>query len=238
MKRGLSALYKHNHNQRPPHMYPWYQVAPLRPEGAEETDHAPSTLTFRSLLKESEQFVLLQLITHMNTFVSSDGLFRKSGNRGRMDQMIQGLQEGRFGEILLDGSYNAHDFASVLKQYFSELPEPLLVKRHLNAYLQAAGETTIALCVCVFKDFHSPLPPPALPSPANALRCLQLLMLLLPPVHRVVLQHLLDLLCQVTKAAPDNRMDAHNLSLIFAPTLFMASRSVRRFLVCAVSTTL
>lgn len=56
------------------------------------------------------------------------------------------------------------------------------------------------------------------------LRSLQLLMLLLPPVHRVVLQHLLDLLSQVTKA--DNKMDAHNLSLILAPTLFLAARSV------------
>ena len=59
------------------------------------------------------------------------------------------------------------------------------------------------------------------------LRSLQLLMLLLPPVHRVVLQHLLDLLLQVTKS-PENKMDSHNLSLIFAPTLFLASHSVRQ----------
>ena len=50
-------------------------------------------------------------------------------------------------------------------------------------------------------------------------------MLLLPPVHRVILQHLLDLLFQVTRS-PDNKMDSHNLSLIFAPTLFLAVRSV------------
>ena len=139
VKRGLSALYRHHHQQRPPHLYPWYQVTPLQPEESEDTDHAPSTLTFGSPLKESEQVTLLQLITHMNMFVSSEGLFRKSGNRGRMDQMVKALREGRLGEVLQDGSYNAHDFASVMKQYFSELPEPLLMKRHLNAYLQAAG---------------------------------------------------------------------------------------------------
>lgn len=145
MKRGLSALYRNHHHQRPSHMYPWYQVTPLKPEGTtEETDHTSSTLTFGSVLKESEQFLLLQLITHMHMFVSSEGLFRKSGNKGRMDQMVKGLQEGGFADILMDKSYNAHDFASVLKQYFSELPEPLLMKRHLNAYLQAAGMNCLA----------------------------------------------------------------------------------------------
>lgn len=50
-------------------------------------------------------------------------------------------------------------------------------------------------------------------------------MLLLPPTHRVVLQHMLDLLSQVAKCH-DNKMDAYNLALIFTPTLFLASKSV------------
>ena len=83
--------------------------------------------------------VLLQLISHMNRFVSSEGLFRKSGNKNRMEQLVKRLQGGKIGEVVLDKMYNAHDFASVLKQYFSELPEPLLLKRHHNAYIQAIG---------------------------------------------------------------------------------------------------
>lgn len=75
----------------------------------------------------------------MNTFVSREGLFRKSGNKGRMEQLVKGLEGGEFGDHVFKAGYNAHDFASVLKQYFSELPEPLLLKRHLNAYLQTAG---------------------------------------------------------------------------------------------------
>lgn len=49
--------------------------------------------------------------------------------------------------------------------------------------------------------------------------CLQLLVLLLPPTHHVALSHLLGLLSTVAQCQ-ENRMDAHNLALIFAPTLF------------------
>jgi len=75
----------------------------------------------------------------MKTFMTKEGLFRKSGNKGRMDQLVKALEAGCFRQALGE-NYNAHDFASVLKQYFSELPEPLLLKRHINAYLQTAGK--------------------------------------------------------------------------------------------------
>lgn len=50
-------------------------------------------------------------------------------------------------------------------------------------------------------------------------------MLLLPPSHRLVLQHLLEFLTLVA-ACQENKMDVHNLAIIFAPTLFLSSKSV------------
>ena len=64
-----------------------------------------------------------------------------------------------------------------------------------------------------------------LASESSKVCCLQLLMLLLPPINRGVLQHLLDLLSQVARQ-PENLMDAQNIGLVFAPTLFLASRHV------------
>lgn len=130
MRKGLTSLYHHHHHAQT------YQVSTSLDS---ETDDASSSLTFGSPLSESNQFTLLQLITHMLTFISKEGLFRKSGNKGRMDLLVKGLEGGQFGRVTANGAYNAHDFASVLKQYFSELPEPLLLKRHLNAYFQVAG---------------------------------------------------------------------------------------------------
>lgn len=132
MKRGLSALYHHHHQQQQ-HQYARHHISP------QTTVTAGGSLSFGSAITEAGQDLLLQLISHMTVYVASEGLFRKSGNKSRMEQLVKGLEEGQFESIILNQSYHANDFASVLKQYFSELPEPLLLKRHLSAYLQASG---------------------------------------------------------------------------------------------------
>ena len=100
----------------------------------------------------SNQIVLLQLITHMETFATHEGLFRKPGNRNRVEQMAADLSERGLGEVISDRKYKAHDFASVLKQYFAELPEPVTLRRHMEAYLQASGERGGSH---LFKDVHN-----------------------------------------------------------------------------------
>jgi len=131
MRKGLRSLYHQQHSQV-------YQVN--RSPNHKEIPMIPS-LKFGSPLCEGDHVVLLQLISHMNMFTSTEGLFRKSGNKNRMEQLVRELQEGKLNEVVLNKSYNAHDFASVLKQYLSELPEPLLLKRHLYAYLQTVGKS-------------------------------------------------------------------------------------------------
>ena len=61
-----------------------------------------------------------------------------------------------------------------------------------------------------------------LASQAATTKSLQLLMLMLPPSHRIVAQHLLQLLSFVASSADRSKMDAHNLALVFAPTLFLS----------------
>ena len=97
-------------------------------------------LVFGAPISSSGQIVLLQILAHVETFASYEGIFRKSGSKQRMDQLVNDLREKDFQQILLSEMYTPHDYASVLKQYFSELPEPLLLKRHLDAYKQTAGE--------------------------------------------------------------------------------------------------
>ncbi len=129
MRKGIKSLYHHQSHV--------YQVSHSPQEGS---DSLSPCLKFGSPLCEVDHVVLLQLVSHINMFASSEGLFRKSGNKNRMEQLIKELQEGKLTEVVMNKSYNAHDFASVLKQYLSELPEPLLLKRHLSAYLQTVGE--------------------------------------------------------------------------------------------------
>ena len=85
----------------------------------------------------------------MESFAHYEGIFRKSGSKQRVDQLVQDLGEKPFEQVLLSEVYKPHDFASVLKHYFAELPEPLLLKRHLDAYMQTAGIGMCYLCVHV-----------------------------------------------------------------------------------------
>lgn len=99
----------------------------------------PPTLTFGGPLLDNSQYALSQLIEHLHNFVSSEGLFRKPGNKHRMEALIAELECKSPLAVVSNQKYNAHDYASVLKKYFSELSEPLLMKRHLDAYLQTAS---------------------------------------------------------------------------------------------------
>ena len=49
---------------------------------------------------------------------------------------------------------------------------------------------------------------------------LQLLVMLLPPVHRECLKKLLDFLAKVATFHESNKMNLANLAVVFAPTLF------------------
>ncbi len=97
------------------------------------------TLTFGGPLLEANQYALSQLIDHLHNYVMSEGLFRKPGNKHRMETLVTELEAKPPSEAFSSRRYNAHDYASVLKKYLSELSEPILMKRHLGAYIQTSG---------------------------------------------------------------------------------------------------
>ena len=96
-------------------------------------------LQFGSPMTDHSHLVLLQIMAHIETFSGREGIFRKSGSKQRVDKLVRDLREKDFEEILLSGVYKPHDYTSMLKQFFSELPEPLFLKRHLEAYMQTSG---------------------------------------------------------------------------------------------------
>ena len=97
------------------------------------------TLTFGEPISSESQVTLLQLIAYMDAHTAQEGLFRKPGSKTRVESLVRELGERSLEDIVASNTYSAHDFASVLKQFFSDLPEPLMLQRHLDAYIQAAG---------------------------------------------------------------------------------------------------
>lgn len=138
MKRGLSALSHKYHSHHQSHE----KLCEDKTDG----DNNSPTLIFGTPLSSDGQIILLQLITHIHTYSTTVGIFRKPGNKSRMEKLIRDLGEKALSNIITSEKYNPHDFASVLKQYLSELPEPILMKRHLDAYLQASG-THVIMCL-------------------------------------------------------------------------------------------
>ena len=124
MKKGLSAI-SHMHSV---------------PGMTTRSGNAVSqTLSLGAPITNESQISLLQIITHMHSYVTHEGLFRKPGNKTRIEQLIVQLGTNGFDGTIGKSNYTGHDYASVLKQFLSELPEPLFVERNLDAYLQASG---------------------------------------------------------------------------------------------------
>ncbi|XP_022242628.1 rho GTPase-activating protein 18-like isoform X1 [Limulus polyphemus] len=94
-----------------------------------------------------------------------------------------------------------HDVASVMKHFIRDLPEPLLTNKYMNAFLH-------------IHDIHDPF---------KQLRALNMLVMLLPDVHRETLLALVTFLAQLAAEEEHNQMNLRNIAMIMAPNLFPPS---------------
>ena len=99
------------------------------------------------------------------------------------------------------GVFTPHDVATVLKSLLSELPEPLLLERHLAAYCQAA----------------------AMSDERKRRETVQLLLQLLPRENERLLELLVELLAAVA-ACRSNLMTAEALGTVLAPCVLVPRR--------------
>ncbi|XP_071997655.1 rho GTPase-activating protein 18 isoform X1 [Engystomops pustulosus] len=135
--------------------------------------------------------------------LETEGVLRIPGVASRIKSLCMEL-EGKFNE----GTFNwdtvkQHDAASLLKYFIRELPLPLLTVEYMKA-------------------FHSVQ---YLPSKKHRLQALNLLVILLPDVHRDTLKALLEFLQRVVDHREQNKMTLKNVAMIMAPNLFSLNTS-------------
>ncbi|XP_034948153.1 uncharacterized protein RhoGAP54D [Chelonus insularis] len=145
-----------------------------------------------------------QLIEYLSRdeCLNQEGIFRRTGKLTRQQELKNSLYQG-LPLNLNEGIYSVHDCASVLKGFLADLPEPLLTELHYPAHCQIAE-----LC--------------SIDSNANESRLLgsmQLLLLLLPPVNRILLKYLLNLLNKTAALESSNKMNCDTLATLFTPHL-------------------
>nr|XP_036853231.1 rho GTPase-activating protein 7 isoform X2 [Manis javanica] len=124
------------------------------------------------------------------------GLFRKSGVKSRI-QALRHMNESAIDCVNYEGQ-SAYDVADMLKQYFRDLPEPLMTNK--------LSETFLQIYQYVPKD--------------QRLQAIKAAIMLLPDENREVLQTLLYFLSDVTAAVKENQMTPTNLAVCLAPSLF------------------
>uniref|UniRef100_A0A8V0YN25 DLC1 Rho GTPase activating protein n=1 Tax=Gallus gallus TaxID=9031 RepID=A0A8V0YN25_CHICK len=124
------------------------------------------------------------------------GLFRKSGVKSRI-QALRQMNESSTDSVNYEGQ-SAYDVADMLKQFFRDLPEPLMTNK--------LSETFLQIYQYVPKD--------------QRLQAIKAAIMLLPDENREVLQILLYFLSDVTAAVKENQMTPTNLAVCLAPSLF------------------
>nr|KAG5693919.1 hypothetical protein BaRGS_008188 [Batillaria attramentaria] len=120
-----------------------------------------------------------------------EGIFRKSGSINRQKELRQQIEEGHVVK-----SASVHDVTALIKQFFRELPEPLL---------------TSVFHDCFVRCYHL--------SPPDQVEAMLLLCLLLPPEHLSTLRYTMGLLSRLAAHSSHNKMDVGNLAVVLAPNI-------------------
>ncbi|XP_011606887.2 stAR-related lipid transfer protein 13 isoform X2 [Takifugu rubripes] len=124
------------------------------------------------------------------------GLFRKSGVKSRI-QALRQMNESSPDNVNYDDQ-SAYDVADMVKQFFRDLPEPLLTSK--------LGETFLHIYQYVPKD--------------QRLQAVQAAIMLMSDENREALQTLLCFLSDVTSSVEENQMTPMNIAVCLAPSLF------------------
>lgn len=97
-----------------------------------------------------------------------------------------------------------HVLTSLVKAFFREMPEPLITYELYENFVNVSD----------------------VKEPGERIRCLRVMVDLLPKINRSLLDRLMYHLARVAHQESVNRMTASNLSVIFAPCILRRSQSV------------
>ncbi|XP_036398894.1 rho GTPase-activating protein 11A [Megalops cyprinoides] len=140
---------------------------------------------------------LVDACTSLMEHVHTEGLFRKSGSVARMKTLKGKLDQG---EECIPSALPC-DLAGLLKQFFRELPDPVLPPELHEALLKAQQ----------------------LPTAEERTSATLLLSCVLPDKNLHTLRYFFNFLKNVSQRCTENKMDSSNLSVIFAPNLLHSS---------------
>ena len=139
------------------------------------------------------------------------GIYRIAGVKNKVETLCASFETGDYKDIDLSDE-PPHLIASCLKLYFRQLPEPLFTFRLYDEF--------IPFCRKWDEMMRNPNLDAAEEEKERLLAELRQLVQKLPKPNYIIGRRLLRHLRVVCMNSSVNRMDAHNLGIVFGPTLF------------------
>jgi len=167
-----------------------------------------STIIFGATLKEALKpgQLIPDIVTRCIEYVDDkaltvEGIFRLSGAQTKIDSYVEQFNSGE--PVSLSDEQDAHTITGLLKLYFRDLAEPLIVYDLYDSFVQ----------VQLVND------------PLERRKYMRLLVKNLPEANRAVLKFLISFLGRVTQHEKENKMAIHNIATVFAPNLLKSRES-------------
>ncbi|XP_046854269.1 arf-GAP with Rho-GAP domain, ANK repeat and PH domain-containing protein 1-like isoform X2 [Xenia sp. Carnegie-2017] len=129
--------------------------------------------------------------------LDAEGIYRKNGNKAKIRVLRKLFNQDAETVIILREEYEAHDVAGLLKEYFRELPDPLMTEDAYAHFITASLSPVHEKKLRMYKDSLGRL----------------------PEVNRTTLKSVINHLVRVCARKEQNLMKLENVSLIFGPTL-------------------
>ncbi|VDN57974.1 unnamed protein product [Dracunculus medinensis] len=140
----------------------------------------------------------IQMVTEVieSKGIETDGLYRVSGNLSAIQRIRCQVDQEKYSTLLAED--DVHVLTGSLKLFFRELSEPIFPSALAKDFIHANR----------------------LPNGENKIKAFDELLKKLPLVNRETLKVLFGHLMRVASHADKNRMEIHNLAIMFGPSLF------------------
>ncbi|PRP81374.1 hypothetical protein PROFUN_11061 [Planoprotostelium fungivorum] len=150
--------------------------------------------------------------------LTAEGVFRVSGSIAEVTSLKKDIDEGKSGIIYQCDS--VHVVSSLLKMFLRELPEPLLLSQNYDQFIEIQGAVQNIL------DHPEIDGGTDIEKTEARLEKQKELIDALPPVNRVVLRRLLQLMLNICKHESQNLMSINNLAIVFSSNFLWTDETI------------
>jgi hypothetical protein len=152
--------------------------------------------------------IVMECVKYLSNpdIMSVKGIFRLSGTKNNIDRLRAAFDKG-IDPKLYDHNISPHDVATLLKQYFRELPNSVVPQALFSRMIELGNALEDAVTPALIENLRDIFGGTTT----------------LPSAHIDTLRYVLEFLRALASFSPVNLMTSRNISIVFAPNLIRPS---------------